>query len=100
MWDLVQKDGSTFPVADKLIEMTEYYGFDGWFINQETAGGNAQLAQDMRDFMIYIQQNSDLEIQWYDAMTEAGESTGRTPLTTTTTGISVRRRPCVTAYVP
>lgn len=72
VWDLVQKDGSTFPVADKLIEMTEYYGFDGWFINQETAGGNAQLAQDMRDFMIYIQQNSDLEIQWYDAMTEAG----------------------------
>jgi endo-beta-N-acetylglucosaminidase D len=72
VWDLVQKSGSTFPVADKLIEMTEYYGFDGWFINQETAGGNAQLAQDMRDFMIYIQQNSDLEIQWYDAMTEAG----------------------------
>jgi len=72
VWDLVQKNGSTFPVADKLIEMTEYYGFDGWFINQETAGGNAQLAQDMRDFMIYIQQNSDLDIQWYDAMTETG----------------------------
>ena len=70
--DLVQKDGSTFPVADKLIEMTEYYGFDGWFINQETAGGNVQLAQDMRDFMIYIQENSDLHIQWYDAMTESG----------------------------
>jgi len=72
VWDLVQKDGSTFPVADKLIEMTEYYGFDGWFINQETGGGNAQLAQDMRDFMIYIQENSDLDIQWYDAMTETG----------------------------
>jgi endo-beta-N-acetylglucosaminidase D len=72
VWDLVQKSGSTFPVADKLIEMTEYYGFDGWFINQETGGGNAQLAQDMRDFMLYIQANSDLDIQWYDAMTEAG----------------------------
>lgn len=72
VWDLVQKNGSTFPVADKLIEMTEYYGFDGWFINQETQGGNAQLAQDMRDFMIYIQENSDLDIQWYDAMTESG----------------------------
>lgn len=72
VWDLVQKDGTTFPVADKLIEMTEYYGFDGWFINQETAGGNAELAQDMRDFMIYLQENSDLHIQWYDAMTESG----------------------------
>ena len=72
VWDLVQKDGATFPVADKLIEMTDYYGFDGWFINQETAGGNVQLAQDMRDFMIYIQENSDLHIQWYDAMTEGG----------------------------
>jgi endo-beta-N-acetylglucosaminidase D len=72
VWDLVQKNGSTFPVADKLIEMTEYYGFDGWFINQETAGGNAQLAMDVRDFMLYIKANSDLDIQWYDAMTETG----------------------------
>ena len=72
VWDLVQKDGTTFPVADKLIEMTEYYGFDGWFINQETAGGNAQLAEDVRDFMLYLQDNSDLEIQWYDSMVETG----------------------------
>ncbi len=70
--DLVQKSGSSFPVADKLIEMTEYYGFDGWFINQETAGGDAQLAADVRDFMIYLQDNSDLEIQWYDSMVESG----------------------------
>ncbi len=72
VWDFVQKEGGSFPVADKLIEVAEYYGFDGWFINQETAGGNAQLAQDMRDMMIYIQQNSGLRIQWYDAMTETG----------------------------
>jgi len=72
VWDLVQKEGATFPVADKLIEMTEYYGFDGWFINQETAGGNAQLAEDVRDFMLYLQDNSDLEIQWYDSMVETG----------------------------
>ncbi len=72
VWDFVQKDGETFPVADKLIEVAEYYGFDGWFINQETAGGDAQLAQDMRDMMLYIQQNSDVRLQWYDAMTESG----------------------------
>ena len=70
--DFLQKNGNTFPVADKLIEAAEYYGFDGWFINQETAGGNSQTAIDMRDFMIYFQQNSNLEIEWYDAMTENG----------------------------
>ena len=70
--DFLQKNGNTFPVADKLIEAAEYYGFDGWFINQETAGGNSQTAIDMREFMIYFQQNSTLEIEWYDAMTESG----------------------------
>ncbi len=56
--DFLQKSGNTFPVADKLIEVAEYYGFDGWFINQETAGGNSQTATNMRDFMIYFQENS------------------------------------------
>jgi mannosyl-glycoprotein endo-beta-N-acetylglucosaminidase len=70
--NFLQKSGNTFPVADKLIEVAEYYGFDGWFINQETVGGNSQTAADMRDFMIYYQENSDLEIEWYDAMTESG----------------------------
>ena len=37
------------PVADKLIEVANYYGFDGWFINQETAGGNAATATAMKD---------------------------------------------------
>ncbi len=70
--DFLQKNGNIFPVADKLIEAAEYYGFDGWFINQETSGGNSQTAADMRDFMIYFQQHSNLEIEWYDAMTESG----------------------------
>ena len=30
--DFVQRDGDTFPVADKMIQAAEYYGFDGWFI--------------------------------------------------------------------
>ncbi|MFR8334048.1 MAG: endo-beta-N-acetylglucosaminidase [Oscillospiraceae bacterium] len=35
----VQKasDG-TFPVADKLIAVMDYYGFDGYFFNQESYG--------------------------------------------------------------
>lgn len=25
-----------FPIVDKMIEVAQRYGFDGWFINQET----------------------------------------------------------------
>ena len=70
--DLVQRAGESFPVADKLIEVATYYGFDGWFINQETAGGDAALASEIRDFMRYVQSRSTIGIQWYDAMTESG----------------------------
>ena len=70
--DLVQKNGTTFPVADKLIQVAQHYGFDGWFINQETGGGNATLAADVRDFMKYIQANSSLRVMWYDSMVESG----------------------------
>ncbi len=70
--DLVQRSGNTFPVADKLIEVAEHYGFDGWFINQETVGGDATLATDIRDLIRYIHENSSLHIQWYDSMIESG----------------------------
>ena len=70
--DFVQNSGGVYPVADKLIEVAEHYGFDGWFINQETAGGTASLAQDMRDLMEYVHQNSEIRIMWYDAMVESG----------------------------
>lgn len=70
--DFVQRDGDTFPVADKMIEAAQYYGFDGWFINQETSGGDATLAADMRDMLEYFQAHSTLRIVWYDAMTQSG----------------------------
>lgn len=82
VWDFVQRDGSNnFPVADKLIEAAEYYGFDGWFINQETAGGNATLAAEMRDLISYVQANSNLRVLWYDAMTESGSISWQNALT-------------------
>ncbi|MDH2425331.1 glycoside hydrolase [Sphaerisporangium sp. TRM90804] len=71
--DFVQKDGSRFPVADKLAEVAEYYGFDGWFINQETEGADAELATSMRDLIKYARAESPkLDFMWYDAMTEDG----------------------------
>jgi mannosyl-glycoprotein endo-beta-N-acetylglucosaminidase len=69
----LQKSGTTFPVADKLIQVARYYGFDGWFINQETGGANSTDAANMRDFLIYFRaQAPDLQIMWYDAMNENG----------------------------
>lgn len=71
---LFQKDGAgDYLAADKLIEIAQYYGFDGWLINQETST-TSQNATDMRAFMAYLQNNkpSDMEIHWYDAMIESG----------------------------
>lgn len=70
--NFLTKVGDTYPAADKLIQMAEYYGFDGWFINQETEGGNAADAAAMRDLIRYIRVNSSLRITWYDSMTEDG----------------------------
>jgi endo-beta-N-acetylglucosaminidase D len=78
--DFLQKSGSTFPVADKLIQVAQYYGFDGWFINQETAGGSATTATTMRDFIRYMRTNSTLQVQWYDAMIETGSVTWQNQL--------------------
>lgn len=69
---LVQKNGANYVIADKLIEIANYCGFDGWFINQETGGGDAALATEVKNFIQYIQANSSLKIMWYDAMTESG----------------------------
>lgn len=76
--DLIQKNGSTFPVADKLVEAAIYFGFDGWFINQENYQTNSTDAQNMRDFMAYFRTRAaaqgapHLKITWYDAMAENG----------------------------
>ncbi|OPA80565.1 endo-beta-N-acetylglucosaminidase [Paenibacillus selenitireducens] len=76
MRDLLQqrKDGS-FPVADKLIEVANYYGFDGWFINQETQGATQEDAAKMQQFLKYMQQmkGSKMEVVWYDSMIDEGK---------------------------
>lgn len=70
----VQKaaDG-TFPVADKMVEMAEFYGFDGYFFNQETYGCSADMAADMAEMMKYVHEKyPDIIFNWYDSMTIAG----------------------------
>ncbi|GAA4564154.1 endo-beta-N-acetylglucosaminidase [Planotetraspora kaengkrachanensis] len=80
--DFTQKSGSRFPVADKLVEVAKYYGFDGWFINQETEGGDTALATSMRDLVKYAKGRSpSVGFMWYDAMTEGGQVNWQNALT-------------------
>ncbi len=62
-----------YPVADKLIQLAQYYHFDGWFFNQETTGGNSATATQMQAFINYIHAKAPtMQIDWYDAMTNTG----------------------------
>lgn len=79
--DFTQKSGSRYPVADKLAQAAQYYGFDGWFINQETAGGDSTLATEMRNTLRYARTLGPVEFMWYDAMTESGAVSWQDALT-------------------
>ena len=65
----------TFPIARKLVELAKYYGYDGYFINQETTGSQVEpLGPKMRDFLLYTKEyarslNYPIKYSWYDAMT-------------------------------
>ncbi|MFG2879076.1 endo-beta-N-acetylglucosaminidase [Streptomyces sp. NPDC048337] len=75
--DLVQRDSlGRFPIAEKLALVARTYGFDGWFVNAETDGGDSELATRMREFLRTLRAAGEphgLRITWYDAM----DSTGR-----------------------
>ncbi|MFT4414802.1 endo-beta-N-acetylglucosaminidase [Fredinandcohnia humi] len=71
---LAQREDGSFPAADKLLEVAEYYGFDGWFINQETEGGTTKTAQKTKEFLKYLQAKKPegMQIMWYDSMIQNG----------------------------
>ncbi|MBR5294704.1 MAG: discoidin domain-containing protein, partial [Oscillospiraceae bacterium] len=67
----LQKDEyGNFPYADKLIEIMEFYGFDGYFINQEEAIP-VEYVPVMKEIMQYMMDRGAY-IQWYDSLTNAG----------------------------
>ncbi|MFB7930222.1 endo-beta-N-acetylglucosaminidase [Streptomyces sp. NPDC056039] len=74
--DLVQKDtAGRHPLAARLVEVAEAYGFDGWFVNAETGGGDAALGRDMLSFMRELKSLAAAKgqrVTWYDAMTVNG----------------------------
>jgi endo-beta-N-acetylglucosaminidase D len=74
--DLVQKDSSGHcPLAAQLVAVAAAYGFDGWFVNAETSGGNTALGADMLGFVKELKSLAvarGQRITWYDAMTVNG----------------------------
>jgi len=71
---LLQKSDGSFPIADKLIEVADHYGFDGWFINQETNLLEKFEAENIVKFLKYFQKKSNgrFKLVWYDSMIEDG----------------------------
>ncbi|MFF1558812.1 endo-beta-N-acetylglucosaminidase [Streptomyces sp. NPDC058279] len=74
--DLVRRDtAGRFPIALALVEVARAYGFDGWFVNAETDGGDSALAGRMREFLRALRAAGEpygLRITWYDAMNSTG----------------------------
>ncbi|MFB9433344.1 hypothetical protein ACFFR8_28605 [Streptoalloteichus tenebrarius] len=64
---LTRRADGSFPVADKLIEAARFYGFDGWFINQETdRSGDDQRHGEFRDFLAYASERKPDGFMWYE----------------------------------
>lgn len=77
---LQKDDGGNFLIIDKLIEVAEKFGFDGWFINQETnpkeieGKDTLQYAKLFEEFLLKFREKSNdkLQVMWYDSMTNEG----------------------------
>ncbi|MFD9305684.1 endo-beta-N-acetylglucosaminidase [Streptomyces sp. NPDC060048] len=74
--DLVQRDSlGRFPVAEQLALVARTYGFDGWFVNAETGGGDSRLASLTQRFLRALRAAGEphgLRVTWYDAMNSTG----------------------------
>jgi endo-beta-N-acetylglucosaminidase D len=73
--NFLEQDGSgNFVAIPKMIAIMQYYHFDGWFINQETAT-NSTTAALMYDFVKDLTAAAEAvgkEVMWYDAMILSG----------------------------
>ncbi|NEW06901.1 hypothetical protein GK047_12900 [Paenibacillus sp. SYP-B3998] len=71
-WLTKNPDGS-YPVADKMIAMAQYYGFDGYFINQEASISSTDAANLMA-MLKYLRAHApaNFHLQWYDSLKTNG----------------------------
>ncbi|OIK28431.1 endo-beta-N-acetylglucosaminidase [Streptomyces malaysiense] len=74
--DLVRRDAAGHhPLAAQLVAVASAHGFDGWFVNAETGGGDSALGADMLGFVTELKRLATAagqRITWYDAMTVNG----------------------------
>ncbi|MBB5928326.1 endo-beta-N-acetylglucosaminidase [Streptomyces echinatus] len=74
--DLVQRDAAGhYPLAAQLVAVAAAYGFDGWFLNAETGGGNTALGTAVLGFVQELRALAAARgqrVTWYDAMTVNG----------------------------
>ncbi|MFI0806328.1 endo-beta-N-acetylglucosaminidase [Streptomyces echinatus] len=74
--DLVQRDAAGhYPLAAQLVAVAAAYGFDGWFLNAETGGGNTALGTAVLGFVKELRALAAARgqrVTWYDAMTVNG----------------------------
>ncbi|MCL2112716.1 MAG: discoidin domain-containing protein [Streptococcaceae bacterium] len=69
-----QDKNGDFPFAKQMVAVAKAYGFDGWFINQETEGLNSSQATKMKELVAAAKAlDPQLDIMWYDAMTKDGK---------------------------
>ncbi|MCG8308966.1 MAG: cadherin domain-containing protein [Cytophagales bacterium] len=77
--ELTRKDGTgNFVHVNRLIDMMEYYGYDGIGFNLEGSGMGASWADDLQDLLaaLYTEAASRglaFHSHWYDAQTENGQ---------------------------
>ena len=62
--------------AQKLIDVANYYGFDGWFFNEESAMTAAEVLE-LRNLLKQLQaiKPAAMEIHWYDSVLTTGAVT-------------------------
>ena len=67
---LCKDENGEFPYAKKMVEIAKYYGFDGYFINQE-GPFDATLIPLFKEAIQYMR-SEGLYIQWYDSISDDG----------------------------
>ena len=76
---VAKKADGSFPVADRLLAMAAYFGFDGYFINQEAQltpeDKREALAKALMEMFAYMRAKApaSFHLQWYDAMLPNGD---------------------------
>lgn len=70
----LKEEGGEYPIAKKMYEIAKYYGFDGWFLNEETYASTQSQWEGWISYFYecaHADGNYDMELQWYDASTYA-----------------------------